>query len=60
MVQSLGRRGFAIIMECVSRLCRHLVLVWDTKTRQKHLFAMRGLDGAGQCCDHGSYHLQVT
>jgi hypothetical protein len=38
--------GFAIIMECVSRLCRYLVLVRDTETRQKHLFAMRGLDGA--------------
>ena len=42
MVQSSGRWGFDAIVECLSRLCRYLVLVWDTE----HLFAMRGLDSA--------------
>ena len=41
---SSGRRDLAAIVERVSCLCRYLVLVRDTETRQEHLFAVRGLD----------------
>ena len=38
--------GFAVIVECLPCLCHFVVLVRDKETRQEHLFAMRGLDGA--------------
>jgi hypothetical protein len=41
-------------------LCRSVVLVRDTETRQEHLFAMRGLDGARWCCDHRSRYLWTS
>ena len=39
-------RGFAVIVERLSRFCRSVVLVRATETRQEHLFALRRLDGA--------------
>jgi hypothetical protein len=39
-----GRRGFTAIVECLSRLCRSLALVWDSQTRQEHLFGLSGMD----------------
>jgi hypothetical protein len=39
-------RGFAVIVERLPCLRYCVVLVRDTETRQEHLFAMRGLDGA--------------
>jgi hypothetical protein len=46
MPRSSGRRGFALILERLPRFCRSVVLVRDTETRQEHLFAICGLDGA--------------
>ena len=46
MVRSSGRRGLAAIVERLSCLCGFVVLVRDTKTGQKYLLAMRGLDSA--------------
>jgi putative oxidoreductase len=41
----IRRPGFAVIVERLSRFCCSVVLVWDTKTRQAYLSALRGLDG---------------
>jgi len=46
MVRSSGCRGFAGIVEFLSRFCCSMVLVRDTEKRQEYLFALRGLDRA--------------
>jgi hypothetical protein len=54
-----GRRIYFVV-ECVSSLCRSLVLVWDAATRQEHLLAMCRLDCTGRCRDCGSHRLRIS